>query len=253
MPLVTYEKQGAIAVMRLNRPEKLNAMNSQLLADLRSAYEEFERDPAIFVGVITGNGRAFCAGRDIKEQAQTGGGLEDAATTHNVDLYMQNELSKPLIAAVNGFAGGSGYLLATRFVDLTVAAESAIFEITEVRLGQLYGWESGREFSLTRAACMELAFGFPLSGRRAFEVGLANDVAPNDQLMSVAMARAEHVARMPQRIIRYHRDLLRKLIPSVPEEVQRLFTQYYQEARNSPDFVEGDRAFIEKRKTQFTS
>lgn len=253
MPLVTYEKRGAIAVITLNRPEKLNAMNAQLLADLRGAYEEFERDEQVFVAVITGNGRAFCAGRDIKEQAQTGGGLETAATTQNVDLYMTNALSKPMVAAVNGFAGGSGYLLATRFVDLTVAAESAIFEITEVRLGQMYGWEFGREFGLTRAASMELAFGFPLSGRRAFEVGLVNDVTANDQLMAVAMARAEHVARMPQRIIRYHRELLRMMIPPIPEDVQRLFTQYYAAAQSSADFVEGDRAFIEKRKTQFSS
>jgi len=253
MPLVTYEKQGAIAIITLNRPEKLNAMNAQLLADLRGGYEEFERDEQVFVAVITGSGRAFCAGRDIKEQAQTGGGLEAAATTQNVDLYMTNALSKPMIAAVNGFAGGSGYLLATRFVDLTVAAEAAIFEITEVRLGQMYGWESGREFGLTRTASMELAFGFPLSGRRAFEVGLVNDVTANDRLMAVAMARAEHIARMPQRIIRYHRELLRMMIPPIPEDVQRRFTQYYAAAQSSADFVEGDRAFIEKRKTQFSS
>lgn len=253
MPLVTYETQGAVAVITLNRPEKLNAMNTQLLADLRAAYEEFERDDTIFVAVITGSGRAFCAGRDIKEQAQTGGGLEAAATTQNVDLYMTNALSKPTIAAVNGFAGGSGYLLATRFVDLTVAAEAAIFEITEVRLGQMYGWESGREFGLTRPACMELAFGFPLSGRRAFEVGLANDVTPNDHLMAVAMARAEHIARMPQRIIRYHRELLRMMIPPVPEDVQRRFTQYYAAAQRSADYTEGDRAFLEKRKAEFSS
>lgn len=219
MALVEFEKVDQTGIVTLNRPERMNALGRDMLAELRAAFDEVDRDPDLKVGIITGNGRGFCAGRDIKEGAEDGAGLRDQATTHNVDLFMTNNHSKPFVSAVNGFAGGAGFYLATRSVDFVVAGASAAFQIAEVPRGILHGWQSGFWLGVSRAAAREIAFGFKVGGRRAYDMGMANAYAEDGELMDAALAAAKTIASMPSEVIALNREFLKRLDPQLPEEL----------------------------------
>jgi len=218
MSLIEFERVGDVAIIALNRPERMNALGSEILSELREAYRELADDASLRVGVITGRGRAFTAGRDIKEGAQTGE-LARQATTANLDLFMENNSPKPLVSAVNGYAGGAGFYLATRAVDFVVAGASAVFQIAEVPRGIMHGWQTGYWAGLSRAAARELAFGFKISGRRAYDMGLANAYAEDADLMDTALSAARHLAAMPATVIEANRQFLKRLDPVIDENL----------------------------------
>lgn len=133
MAIVDCEKKDRIVTIRMNRPERLNAMGRELMVGLAKAWIEFRDDPDALVAILTGTGRAFCVGMDIKERLESGQpglGLPDISPLVS-PFWPNRNLNKPVISAVNGFALGGGFFLATT-ADLCVAAESAVFEITEV-------------------------------------------------------------------------------------------------------------------------
>ena len=216
---VEFERIGEVAVIRLNRPERMNAMGATMLGQLRDAYRVLAEDDALRVGIITGTGRGFCAGRDIKEGAEAGARLQDQATSANTDLFMENNSAKPLVAAVNGYAGGAGFYLGTRAADFSVAARSATFQIAEVPRGILHGWQTGFWMNLSRAAAHELAFGMKVSAQRAYDIGLVNRVCDDEELLEVALSAAREIAAMPTEVIRDNRTLLRRIAPAVPQEL----------------------------------
>jgi len=244
---VEFERSGEVAVIRLNRPERMNAMGSVMLGQLRQAYRTLAADESLRVGIITGNGRAFCAGRDIKEGAEAGARLQDQATTANTDLYMENNSAKPLVAAVNGYAGGAGFYLATRAVDLSVASRSASFQIAEVPRGILHGWQTGFWMNLSRAAAHELALGLKISAQRAYDVGLVNRVCDDDQLLDTALAAAREIASMPPEVIRDNRELLRRIAPPVPAELLDAAREMRMEIQRR--LGDGDSEFLASRST----
>ena len=248
MAVVDYDKQGHIVVIRMNRPDRMNAMGRELLVDLAKAWIEFRDDPEAFIGIITGVGRAFCAGMDVKERIESGEkglGLPDISPLR--DPFWNDEMTKPTIAAVNGYALGGGFFMAMR-ADLCIAAESAQFEITEIQRGGTAGWNFGFEFGLPRSVAMELALGGRLSARRAYDACLVHEVVPDDQLMDAAMARAQKLLEIPPLVLRYNRDLVRRLKPVVPDAVRSQAAKYGEEVRNSADAIEAVRSFTEKRK-----
>jgi enoyl-CoA hydratase/carnithine racemase len=128
MAVVETERHGQILVVRMNRPERLNALNHELRTLLAETWAEFRRDNTLEVAVQTGTGRAFCAGEDMKESLQDGapGGRRPARE----DPFLSGALEKPVIAAVNGYAMGGGFMLVER-TDLRVAAREAVFEVSE--------------------------------------------------------------------------------------------------------------------------
>lgn len=219
MSFIDFERDGNVAIISLNRPERMNALGAVMLGELRDAYATFADDPQLRVAVVTGRGRAFCAGRDIKEGAEADASLAHQATTANLDLFMENVSNKPTVAAVNGFAGGAGFYLATRSMDFVVASASARFQIAEVPRGIMHGWQSGYWAGVSRAAARELAFGFMVSGRRAYDMGLANAFAEDDALMDTALAAARHIATMPAAVIEANRAFLHRLDPTVDESL----------------------------------
>ncbi|MFC5746587.1 enoyl-CoA hydratase/isomerase family protein [Actinomadura rugatobispora] len=251
MAYVTYEKEGRIAVITLRRPDRRNALGRDLCRDLRAAYEAFENDTDVAVGILTGEGN-FCAGRDIKETR-----WDDPEGPHDAgfpspDLFYYSRLTKPLISAVNSYAFGGGMLLALAFPDLVICAESAVFELSEVQRSLLGAWELGWNLGLPRAVAMEVALGYRMSGRRAHELGLANAVVPDDQLMDTAREWAQKLLVLPPAIIRRHRELLRKHADRpMSTEVKELWERYWDEHMHSVDFDEGDRAFLEKREAKY--
>ena len=169
MPVVETERHGQILVVRMNRPERLNALNHELRTLLAETWTAFRHDNELEVAIFTGAGRAFCAGEDMKESLQNGapGGRRPAIE----DPFMSGALEKPVIAAVNGFAMGGGFMLVER-TDLRVAVRGAIFEVSEAKRWLLGGYNHGHLANLPFPIAMEMALGFRFTAERFYELGL---------------------------------------------------------------------------------
>ena len=171
---VLYEKQGNIVTITLNRPDSLNAINRQLRGELADAITQFDGEPDAFVAIITGAGRAFCSGRDLKERAEdnAAGVQARAAQSMSPDRpYMWPQTWKPLIAAVNGFALAGGWSIA-QMCDLRIAAEDAKLGITETKWSLLPPFGTILPKMIPLSAVLELVFtAQPMTAQRAYDIG----------------------------------------------------------------------------------
>ena len=208
MSLVTYELDGHVATITYNRPEALNAINGEMRRDLNAAFSRFRDDEEAWVGIVTGAGRAFCAGADLRDGAGSTG--EFAGTfweKPTINSFESGwEIFKPTIAAVNGHCLGYGLTLVT-WCDFVIASEEATFGFPEVRIGvptivgairlpQKVGWQYAMEMLLT---------GESISAARAYEIGLAGWVVPPTSLMSEARSMASRLvaaAPLAQRAVK---------------------------------------------------
>jgi enoyl-CoA hydratase/carnithine racemase len=250
MAVVEYEKQGHIAIIRMNRPERLNTMGYDFMLGLAQAWNRFRDDEDAWVGILTGHPhRAFCAGLDIKERLETGKPGLGMPKIPLRDPYWESELDKPTIAAVNGLALGGGFFLTIR-ADLRVAAESATFQITEVVRGGLAGWELELWENLPYAVAAELASGAMFSARRAYEVGLVNRLVPDGKTLDAAVEMAQGLISIPPLAVHYNLKLMRDLKRSRLVIGHRLWDQarsHNRELRSSHDVKESMMSFVEKR------
>jgi len=195
---IIYEKKDGVAIIRFNRPQVLNAMNRQLWTDLEAALEDAKLDEGTKVVIITGEGRAFSTGADLKESKDR--------TLEQYREYLENlqEVSrriirypKPIIAAVNGYALGSGYELALA-CDIRIAAESAKFGSPEAKVSSSVTGGAMRLLQdlVGPAKAKELLFTCEfIDGKEAERIGLVNKVVPDDRLMEEAMAMAQKIAQ----------------------------------------------------------
>ena len=193
---VTYERRGRVGIVTYNRPEALNAVNGQLRRDLNAAWEQFRFDDEAWVGIVTGNGRAFCAGADLKDPGSAVGNDEHSfwEVPSFTSLESGMEIWKPVIAAVNGYAIGFGLTMVAA-CDFVVASERAEFGFPEVQLGvptvqgavrmpRMVGWQNAMEL---------LLLGDRVSAERAKEMGLVMKVVPHDDLMAEALELADRL------------------------------------------------------------
>lgn len=265
MSPILYEKNGRIALITINRPERRNALNFEAFGLLAQAWLDFRDDPELWVAIITGAGdRAFCAGGDLEEfipmvtqnigeLAASGGeqtlGQEFPVNASLVAVLREVEIYKPIIAAVNGFcvAGGMELLQGT---DLRIAAETATFAIAEPRRGLFPG--GGSTVKLPRQipfchAMQILLTAEPISARQAYEFGIVNEVVPPDQLMPTAMKYAETICRNgPLAVRKVKESVLKGLALPLAEALQQEMV-YAGEVFSTEDAMEGIRAFAEKR------
>src|SRR4029077_5862242 len=196
--LVTYELDGHVATITYNRPEALNAINGEMRRDLNEAFGLFRDDEDAWVAIVTGAGRAFCVGADLRDGAGSAGDFPgtfwEKPTTNSFESGW--EIFKPVIAAVNGYCLGYGLTLVT-WCDFVIASERAEFGFPEVRLGvptivgairlpQRINWQYAMELLLT---------GERIDASRAKEIGLAGWVVPHDDLMDEARALAARLRR----------------------------------------------------------
>lgn len=170
MAVVETERQGQIFQVRLNRPERMNAMGMELRQGMAEAFTTFREDPDLEVAVLTGTGRAFCAGEDMKESLERG---TPGAGAQLEDPFMEYKLEKPVIAAVNGFAMGGGFMMVER-TDLRVAVRGAVFEMSEAKRWLLGGYNHGHFAGLPHHIATEMALGFRFTAERLYEVGFLN-------------------------------------------------------------------------------
>ncbi len=247
MAVVETEEHGQVLVVRMNRPERLNALNHEMRTRLAETWTAFRRSDRFEVAIFTGAGRAFCAGEDMKESlaaGQPGGRRPDIE-----DPFMSGALEKPVIAAVNGYAMGGGFMLVER-TDLRVAVKGAVFEVSEAKRWLLGGYNHGHIANLPYPIAMEMALGFRFTAERFYEVGFLNRLVEPDQLIPTALAMAEHLLTLPpaSRVNTVH--MMRQMRPAPTPSQQRLAAALHEHGAKS-DLIESRAAFAEKRRPNF--
>ena len=247
MAVVETERHGQILVVRMNRPERLNALNHEMRVMLADTWTEFRASNKLEVAIFTGTGRAFCAGEDMKESLQDG--APGGRRPDREDPFLSGALEKPVIAAINGFAMGGGFMLVER-TDLRVAAEDAIFEVSEAKRWLLGGYDHGFVANLPYPVAMEMALGFRFTAQRFHEIGFVNRLVGADALMATAMEMAAHLLTLPpaSRVNTVH--MMRQMRPAVGPEMTRLGTALHDHGAKS-DLMESRAAFAEKRAPNF--
>jgi enoyl-CoA hydratase/carnithine racemase len=247
MGFVETERRGQVMVIRMNRPERLNALGQELRAGLAEAWREFRDADDLEIAVFTGTGRAFCAGEDMKESVERGAaGLGRKAVD---DPFMNGTLPKPVIAAVNGFAMGGGFQLVER-TDLRVAVEGAVFEISEAKRWLLGGYNHGFLAGLPHPIATEMALGFRFTAERLYQVGFLNRLVAADALLPTALEMAEHMLTLPPAARVNTVYMMRQMRPRVAPPLEGLAKKLHEHGAKD-DLMESRRAFAEKRKPNF--
>jgi len=252
---VRYEPKGAICHIVLNRPEKLNAANDQLVEEVNDALFEFDADPELKVAIVSGAGRAFCSGADVRqrqlrtrEELKRLGGPAGRRSRENGLADAVNW--KPVIAAVHGYALGLGYSL-SQSCDLVVAAAGTKFQIREVQRGLASGqhWVATWFWTGSRFANEVALTGRMFTAEEAHQHGMVNRVVPGAEVIPAAEALAAEILENPPLSVRANVRVMRWFV----NEMQRQ-SRYYTQGLGlhlSEDFQESARAFIEKRKPAF--
>jgi 2-(1,2-epoxy-1,2-dihydrophenyl)acetyl-CoA isomerase len=256
---VDLTADGPAARILLNRPEALNAWNEQFGLDLLDAVKAVSDDEAIRAVLITGAGRGFSSGADLKEQRRAGEGGPPDLSARLKEVYHPiitglRELPKPVIAAVNGPAVGIGCSLALA-ADLIVAAESAYFLLAFVNIGLIPDGGSTAflpaRIGYARAAEMAM-LGERVPAQQALEWGLINRVVPDDRLEAEAGELLERLANGPTRSYAGSKRLLnRRMYADLAGQLEAE-ADAQRDQGHSPDFIEGVTAFVEKRPANFT-
>jgi len=254
MSEVLTARADAVLTITLNRPDVFNAFNRALHAELRSALET-AADPAVRAVVITGAGRGFCAGQDLREFAALEGSLRDALEeTYHPNIRLIRGLAKPVIAAVNGPAAGAGLSLASA-CDVRVASTAAAFVPGFVGIGLVP--DSGGTWFLHRLLGFARAFEWMSSNRKlgaeeALAWGLVSDVIPAADFDARVAELAAEWAALPTLAVAMTKQLFEFAHTASLEEQLALEAELQQAAVGSVDFAEGVGAFLEKRPPSFT-
>ena len=254
---ITLEKRDGIARITLNRPEAYNALNLQMGRDLRNALNDVDLDDSVRVVLLTGEGKAFCAGGDVAEFHAEGDAvqrmLKDLVVELHESVALMTHMDKPTVAAINGVAAGAGMSIALA-TDLAVAASTAKFNLAYTQIGA--SPDGSSTFTLPRLVgtrrAMELALlNRVLTAQEALDWGLINQVVEPDELTASADALAARLVAGPTRAYGTTKRLIYRSFDTSME------TQLMHEGRGivamggTEDFIEGTTAFVEKRKPLF--
>ena len=250
--VVLAERDGAVAVARLNRPDARNALSAELLERLTTLVEEWDRDPEVRCIVIAGSDDYFAAGADIKAMRERS--FQEAMTTPTAGYWPRIAgVAPPMIAAVSGFALGGGCELALS-CDMIVASETAEFGQPEITLGVIPG--AGGTQRLARVAGKQRAMEMVLTGRRvdaseALAMGFVNKVAGTGDWLREAIDLAQVIARRPPIAVRLGKQAVQAADETALSAGIAQERRLYELAMATEDRVEGMTAFIEKRKPEF--
>ena len=239
---VTYQSKGHVATITLNKPDRMNRLDAEIIDALHLAWKRFMASDKDRVAVLAGNGRAFSSGADLN------------AIPH--DLYraipsIGVPVDKPVVAAVQGWCVG-GAMVLTTMCDLMVAAEDAIFSYPEVKIGFSGGLISNLASRIPHKIAMELLLtGEPITARRAYEVGYVNKLAPRDDVLAAAMSYAEGIAAQAPLPSRMLKRFTNEAMPKGPSEQAGIARVQVETINVSEDGKEGVEAFMEKRAPVF--
>ena len=254
MKLVKTETQDGVGIVTINRPEALNAVNSEIMEGLILAAAKFDDDPAIGCILITGEGKAFIAGADIKEMQEKS----------YMDMFLADRQSEwegfaatrtPMIAAVNGFALGGGCEIAM-MCDIIIASDKAKFGQPEIKLGVTPGWGGSQRLAraIGKAKAMDLILtGRMMGAEEAERAGLVARVVPHDELMETAVETAKAIAGMGAPSVMIAKEQVNRAFETTLEEGLRFERRTFYSLFATEDQKEGMRAFSEKRAPRFTN
>jgi enoyl-CoA hydratase/carnithine racemase len=252
---IVVERKGPITLLTLSRPEVMNALNTDAHFELHDAFNAFAGDPDQWVAIVTGAGaKAFCAGHDLKTQAS--GTHRGTPPSGFGGLTMRFDLTKPVIAAVNGVAMGGGFEIALA-CDLIIASETAIFALPEPKVG--LAALAGGLHRLPRQVGLKRAMGMILTARRVsaregYELGFVNEVVPPDGLMAAAERWGEAICQNSPMSIRASKEGVHKGLAVSLQQAMAEQSEYpaIRAMVASQDYIEGPRAFAEKRPPRWT-
>lgn len=251
---IIFNREGKLGIVKINRPDKLNALNIGTLDELRTVFNMIEEDSSIAVVIITGSGdKAFVAGADITEINKLNKDEAEAFSRNGQDIfnYIEN-FDKPVIAAVNGYALGGGCELAMS-CHIRIASENARFGQPEINLGIIPGYGGTvrlKEITGKSKALEMILTGDMIDANEALRIGLVNKITPHEELLETAKNIGEKIASKSSLIVKYALESVRTNSTLRKEEMKnesRLFAL----CTETEDFKEGTSAFIEKRKAQF--
>ena len=251
---VLYEKKGAIAYVTVNRPKVLNALNTPTWKDLRTAFEDARDDTAVRGVILTGAGKAFIAGADISELAHiTAFEAEQSSRFGQGVLDLIEDLGKPVIAAVNGFALGGGCETAMA-CTIRIAVETAKFGQPEVKLGLVPGGGGTQRLPrlVGKGRALQLILsGEMISAQEAYRIGLVNEVVPAADLITRAEAILNKIASNAPIAVKFALEATNKGLETSQDEGLLLEASYFGLCAATEDKKEGTTAFLEKRAPQF--
>ena len=248
---IIYTVAEGVATITLNRPDKLNSFDRAMALETIEALDQARDDDAVRAILLTGEGRAFCAGQDLAEAIAPGTKIEDIITVqYNPIIRRLRALPKPVVCAVNGVAAGAGANIAYA-CDLTLAAESAVFIQSFIQIGLIP--DSGGTFTLPRLVGMQRAFGQMIlapkvSAKEAEAQGMIWKAVPDAELMNEATTLAKKLATMPTKAIALTKDALNRSTFNNLDDQLDVENELQTVAGNSHDYREGVQAFLEKRK-----
>ena len=253
MSFITIEKPAiGVTLLKINRPDALNALNNQIKKDISEHFNSLSKDPETMCIIIAGSNKVFAAGADIKEFAEKGA-AEIALENGRAVWQPLRQCSKPIIAAVNGYALGGGCELAMH-ADIIIAGKNAKFGQPEIKIGIMAG--AGGTQNLVRTvgkfkAMKILLTGEPIDAMEAYSMGLASEVVDDDQVLIRAIDLAKKIANLPPIAIRHTKEVVLAGSDTTLEAGILLERKAFELLFDTEDQKEGMRAFIEKRKPNF--
>ena len=242
MSAVTVEDRGPVSIIRINRPERLNAINKAVAIELQAAFQAFDRDTEKRVAILSGAGdKAFTSGADVSDLPELWRAIPGVGF----------KTDKPVIAATSGWVIGGGIVTAM-MCDLMVSTESTLFYYPEAKLGTTAGGISSLVARMPHKLAMEIMLlGAKVPASRAYEVGFVNKVVANGQHEAEALAMADQLLDSAPLVIGALKRLVNEVMPIGPIERMVEISQIIATVRQSEDMQEGIAAYKEKRKPRF--
>ncbi len=242
MSAVSVERRGPISIIRINRPEKLNAISSAVAIEMQRAFQDFDADPEQRVAILSSAGeRAFSSGADVTDLPELWRAIP------NVGF----KTDKPIIAATTGWVVGGGIVM-VMMCDLMVSTESTVFYYPEAKLGTTAGGISSLAARMPHHLAMEvMLLGTKVSARRAYDVGFVNRVVPDGEHEAEALRMAQELVESAPLVIATLKRLVNEVLPVGPIERMVAVSQTLAAVRQSADLQEGIAAYKEKRKPVF--
>lgn len=249
MPSVLYEKNGRIAYITLNRPERLNAANIEVVEELGKIWVDLRDDDNLWVAVLSGSGKSFCAGADVGGIPTGGWTISKSITFGDKPIGPSNyRVWKPIVAALHRHVLGAGFWLALE-CDIRIAADDCLFGLPEPKTGIPTVFSAFLPRYMPQAIASELLLlGEPITAQRAYEIGLVNKVVPRDRLMAEATAMAEKLCENGPLALRAMKELMHRGNNMDFTGIIALVEHVCAPVMNSQDHVEGRAAFKEKRR-----
>lgn len=244
--ILLYEKKDRVVTITINRQERMNSVSVELVERLAEAWTQFRDDDDAWVAILTGAGdKAFCTGRDLIEQAESGLPKKFAE-------YFPHNIWKPIIAAINGYAIAGGWQLA-QACDIRIAAEHAELGIAETRWNMPAFWvyDLTRQLQLGHALEIALWGNRRITAQRGYEMGWVNRLVPKDKLMEEALSWADSMRYLAPRCVRNLKQILYRGFYLPPSEAEAFAMALEQNLAGMEDSIEGPKAFAEKRKPVF--